>query len=207
SRLEVCATLRQHQMPCVAWFEDVLYYFGVPTCLFDLYILVPDIDRAAKVLQGQEWALLTTVPARIGNSLVQLRQHLASELVLLSAEDWGFPFTGKDHHVLPKSTSQPFFPNLSDFLDSLIGKWLDTSADGTLLWSHLACHIAYLNEHALPLRDGTYGNNLKYEHRQFHMDIISGSMQTLSLPFLKHERSIREALRRGEYTIRKCSAS
>jgi hypothetical protein len=38
--------------------------------MFQLYLIVPDIDQAAEVLRQSGWTLLTTKPAMIGNALV-----------------------------------------------------------------------------------------------------------------------------------------
>lgn len=55
-RLEPCDILRQHGIPCLVWFEDAIAAYGVPTVGFDLHILVPQIDEAAKVLVDNGWS-------------------------------------------------------------------------------------------------------------------------------------------------------
>ncbi|KAF7616200.1 hypothetical protein AFLA_009698 [Aspergillus flavus NRRL3357] len=47
---------------------------------------------------------------------------------------------------------------------------------------------------------------MRYEHRQFHFDVQSG-METGTVPFWEHQRTIRDALLQGQYELRECSAS
>lgn len=46
---------------------------------------------------------------------------------------------------------------------------------------------------------------LRYEHRQYHLDSLSG-MSTGTWPFARHEFEIREKLRQGTWELRDCSA-
>ncbi|KAF2475535.1 uncharacterized protein BDR25DRAFT_382564 [Lindgomyces ingoldianus] len=64
-RHQPCYILHDHGIPCVVWFEDAVAYYGVPTIVFDLYVLVSDIDsRTGAYLkwmdfcstrEGQNW--------------------------------------------------------------------------------------------------------------------------------------------------------
>lgn len=45
-----CYILHSHNLPCVVWFEDAIGNYGVSTVVFDLYILVEDIEIAAQEL-------------------------------------------------------------------------------------------------------------------------------------------------------------
>ncbi|KOC14145.1 hypothetical protein AFLA70_181g002231 [Aspergillus flavus AF70] len=49
-RYKPCQVFSFHQVPHAIWFEDALVHYGVPTVVFDLYILVPDNDVAADLL-------------------------------------------------------------------------------------------------------------------------------------------------------------
>lgn len=61
-----CHILLDHNIPCVVWFEDALAHYGVPTVLFDLYVLVPDIEVATQVLRRDGWNLVSQEKGKIG---------------------------------------------------------------------------------------------------------------------------------------------
>jgi hypothetical protein len=75
SRRLPCHILHDHNIPCVVWFEDAIAYYGVPTVLFDLYILVPDIETATQVLVQDGWNLVPQEKGRIGNADVDYPQR------------------------------------------------------------------------------------------------------------------------------------
>ena len=55
SRFEACYVLRQNNIGCYLWFEDALGSYGVNTVVFDLHIVVPNIESAAAVLLRKGW--------------------------------------------------------------------------------------------------------------------------------------------------------
>lgn len=119
---------------------------------------------------------------------------------LLAAADWNFPID-----YLDPSASHSFIPPLPALVDAFIDTLLGAAEDSEL-FSHLRMQIAYLYGHALELKTTRFADNLKYEHRQFHMDLLSG-MFTMSLSFVAHERQIREQLREGKFQLQECSIS
>jgi hypothetical protein len=58
-RDEPYTLLRNQGVPCSVWFEDAIARYDVPTVVFDLYLLVPDIDQAAHILCGSGWTIAT----------------------------------------------------------------------------------------------------------------------------------------------------
>ncbi|KAF2241870.1 hypothetical protein BU26DRAFT_585467 [Trematosphaeria pertusa] len=62
-------------MPCVVWFEDAVAYYGAPTVVFDLYVLVSDIETAAQVLIQNGWTLVPQEKGKIGNANVDYAQR------------------------------------------------------------------------------------------------------------------------------------
>ncbi|GIK04248.1 hypothetical protein Aspvir_008327 [Aspergillus viridinutans] len=211
-RYKPCLIFNDNEVPYVIWFEDALLLYGVPTVLFDLYILVLDIDIAADYLIKAGWTVDTQSPRRVGNAEVKTRQQRLmtpdsqTTTVLLLASDWKFPLTDDSTlerlflEELPDQTLS--FPSLSGFLDALIETWLDSDDDSVLL--HLAVQINYLYGHAPALKERSFANQMKYEHRQFHFDVLAGMSTTL--PFRKHQRGIRDALLQGRYELQECSA-
>lgn len=226
SRLQPCYILRDNNIPCVVWCEDAVGYHGVPTVVFSFYILVLDIDKAAQALIQRGWRLEDSAQSKFGNyPLRSAHQRLTppiddtqmtpvwspgagpppppSELpppgptttILLPASEWNFTF---------KRSNQSFFPPLPELLDALIEKLLNTPLTESI-WHHLAVLIAYLYGYAPALREKSFAEHLKYEHRQFHYDYLSG-MSTGTLPFIRHERAIRDALQEGKFQLCDCSA-
>ncbi|KAI1082145.1 hypothetical protein F5B20DRAFT_23838 [Whalleya microplaca] len=55
-RLAPCRILLQHSIPTSLWFEDAIGRYGVPTVVFDLHLLVPDIEQASAILRQQGWS-------------------------------------------------------------------------------------------------------------------------------------------------------
>ncbi|KAJ5165222.1 uncharacterized protein N7500_007052 [Penicillium coprophilum] len=216
-RYKPCQVLSNHRFPHVIWFEDALHHYGVPTLKFNLYLLVADIEKAAELLVKAGGALDSQEPRKIGNAKVELPQkRLISPTsqtitVLLPAQDWKYPLIPDScsddvslaAESLPENLS---FPPLPGFLDALIESWLDCPSDDAMLLLHLACQISYLYEYVPALKQLSFAEQMKYEHRQFHFDVLAG-METGTVQFRKHERAIRDALLQSQYELRECSAS
>ena len=222
--------MRQHNIPCLAWFEDALGYYGVPTVVFDLFLLVPDIDEAALLLEENGWALpperrqdpyhfLNAPPHPVCRRLappgnvndapcrVVSPPPLPSPLppgptvtVLLPAADWSFTT-----EQLVQFSRDGFMPPLVELTDSLIHALLE-SPDETRYQMHLVIQVCYLYEHVAELKEKSFADRLRFEHRQFHLDGVAG-MAMGTRPFIQHERKIWESIKRGEYKLQDCSAA
>ena len=148
-RFTALRTLKSHGIGCVLWWEDALKHFGVPTVVFDVFILVADPPAAAQVLKAAGWQEVPTdrryrfAPEFTRNSirlshtpyLVSAEDDLTPSAVLLPALAW---------HV-SESTLARFpdpFPPLNLFVEAFIDVWLDTEDDG--FRSHLGVAQAYL---------------------------------------------------------------
>lgn len=228
-RRQPCAPLKQSAIPSVVWFEDAIGAYGVPTVVFDLYILVPDINTASKALEKHGWSSIPLTEGKIGNAVLDLakypqRRFAAKsgeemekveelqadglppppqvneppEVVLLPASQFKFDF--EKHEVL-----DGFLPYLQDLVDALIGSELDCM-DCEALRNHLHTQVCYLYGHVPQLQDRKFADRLLFEHRQYHLDICSG-MSYGSVPFIDHERKVRDELRRGRRELQECSAS
>ncbi|CAK38193.1 hypothetical protein An03g02240 [Aspergillus niger] len=219
TRYSVCQVLIDNCVPHAIWFEDALVHYDVPTAVFDLYILVDDIDMAAKILAKVGWHFDMQIPHLIGNAEVHLlvfpHKRLISpddetRTVLLPAADWKFPLTSNTQLELVPLKVMPSlkvpFPPLAGFLDALIESWLDCPSNYETLSLVLACQISYLYAHVPALKQKSFAEQLRYEHRQFHFDVLAG-METGTIPFRRHQLAIRDALLQGQYELRDCSAS
>lgn len=98
------------------------------------------------------------------------------------------------------------FPTLPGLLDALIESWLAGPSENPTLLLRLAVYFNYLYRYVPALKERVFAEEMRYEHRQFHFDVLSG-MASSTFPFRDHERRIREALLQGRYEYQKCSAS
>ena len=180
-RYKASRVFSDHQVPHALWFEDALVYYGVPTAVFDLYILVVDIDFASDILAMAGWTFDMQGPHRIGNAEVDLevfpQQRLISpdnqtRTVLLPAADWKFPLTldtPLQHPTVKNDPSQRVpLPPLPGLLDALIECWLDCPSDDSMLLLGMDCQIFYLYGHAPALKK-SFAEQMKY-----HFDVLMG---------------------------------
>ncbi|RDL42340.1 uncharacterized protein BP5553_02319 [Venustampulla echinocandica] len=231
-RFQPCYLLRESKIPCVVWFEDAVAHYGVPTIVFDFYILVPDTDLAAEVLVKAGWTLAKQKEPRIGTATVDTSHRCLNPptpdrdclptkwdgigtrplpskeppgpttTILLPAANWNFPLPRFSHSRTVSYLD--FFPPLLGLLDALIGSLLDNPHPDSSLWLHIMLHIGYLYQYVPALKKRDFAEGLKYEHRQYHFDTLSGMSE--GLPFVRHQRLIREKLRQGTIQLQECSA-
>ncbi|KAG4430211.1 hypothetical protein IFR05_014313 [Cadophora sp. M221] len=116
--------------------------------------------------------------------------------ILLPAFEWYYAF--------PETSPENFIPSLPALLDCLIDKLLDDPLTECDFFNHLAMLILYLYEYSPDVKRRSFAEELKYDHRQFHYDRSSG--MSAGLPFIRHQRKIRDALRNGTYQLCDCSA-
>ncbi|KAL5320348.1 hypothetical protein ACEPPN_011149 [Leptodophora sp. 'Broadleaf-Isolate-01'] len=224
-RYQPCYILRDKRIPCVMWCEDAIAHYGVPTVVFSLYLLVPNINQAAEALVQSGWHLEDSAHTEIGNAPFRGAHHRLTPAVdaaqmrpiwtpgmgppplpskeppgptttiLLPASEWNYTF--------PEST-RDIIPSLPALLDGLIDKLLDDPLTECGFFNHLAVLILYLYDYSPGVKQRSFAEELKYDHRQFHYDLSSG--MSSGLPFIRHERKIRDALRNGTYQLCDCSA-
>ncbi|KAI0473420.1 hypothetical protein GGR56DRAFT_530803 [Xylariaceae sp. FL0804] len=219
-RLAPCELLQQKSIPSTVWFEDALAYYGVPTVVFDLHLLVPDITQAAEVLRQEGWLPETPGIFSFLHGSCPLRFCLLArpradasdrrprsphsnrrvDLVLLPAADWAVSM-----QTLVEASANGFVPPLHTLADSLIAAALD-SPDDSELQRHLFLMLAWLYAHVEAVKAAVFVDELDPVHRQFHLDCVSGEMKLWSIAFIKHERRVRDEVRKGHYELRHCSA-
>ncbi|KAK4623993.1 hypothetical protein CLAFUW4_06398 [Fulvia fulva] len=127
-----------------------------------------------------------------------VEQTWKSALVLLPAMQWNFSSE--------RSPSRnDFLPELQDVVDAFIDSLLDSAADSGLR-TCLNVQLAYLYGNTQELESRDFAYRLLYEHRQYHYDICAG-MSYGTVPFVEHQRKIRQALRDGTLELQECSAA
>ncbi|KAL4933731.1 uncharacterized protein BDV17DRAFT_298079 [Aspergillus undulatus] len=192
-RYEPYLILDENTIPYVIWFEDALHYYGVPTVVFNLWILVQDLNSAANCLSRAGWTIDTQPCLRIGDAEVEI-----SHESLLHPNSGG-KFSLTSNSVLERVPLERFLetdelrekPSGRTFL---IESWLDDPSEDPALLIHLAVQFHYLYECDPALKERSFAQRLRYEHRQFHFDVLAG-MDPGTSPF-----------RNINYELRECSA-
>lgn len=198
------------------WFEDALGSYGVNTVVFDLHIVVSNIESAAAVLLQQGWAPYQTrkndcysflwnsdaLPYRsllppdwVGEEVApwpplprsQQPPERQPVTVLLSSAFWEVPSD------LPLQGS--LNPPLSTIADSLIARLLD-SDDGGRLQRHLAMQVSGMYDYVDQVKQHSFADSLSHVHRQFHLDACGGENVT-TIPGIKRQREKVDALLHG----------
>lgn len=213
SRYEACRLLQQHEITCAIWFEDAIGHYGVPTVVFDLYLLVPDIDKAAELLRQEGWHaaprrdtdelyhFLKGSPALKG-PLRYLRlvppdwdEEMEERTVLMPADAWNFTA-----EQLAQTAAGPY-PPLPALLDALIDGWLDTPSGK--LESHVGVQLAYVYRLVAQVKAESFAGQLKHEHCHFHYNCLVGGCDgtmPCTIPFRTHQKEIRDKFRTGKHT-------
>lgn len=216
ARFEPCRILRDKDIPCLVWFEDAIAAYGVPTVVFDLYLLVADIGEAARALMAAGWTDAAPLdrlfhflngpppvshrrfsPPRNSNTIIaegvrpERYKSGPPTTVLLAAADWKVAVDR-----LCACSSDGFVPPLSLLVDALIESLLDSPPD-TAVSSHLAVHVSYLYGYCAPLKTPDFADYLEVEHRQFHLDALT-KPGLGTIPFTEEQRRIRDEIRAGK---------
>ncbi|KAI1340963.1 hypothetical protein F5Y15DRAFT_36989 [Xylariaceae sp. FL0016] len=214
-RLAPCRMLLQESIPSAVWYEDAVGSYGVPTVLFDLHLIVPDVKKATEILLRNGWLLeepnkysFLRPPCSLHFSRLVPPEDPSREkpmygttgTVLFSAAEWGVPT-----EILVEATKSDFLPPLCTVVNHMIGTALDTPED-TPLQRRFFTMLGYLYRYVQDIQGPDFADQLDLEHRQFHLDSVSRRMIRWTIPFFKHERQVRDEIRKGHYELRECSA-
>ncbi|EME41309.1 hypothetical protein DOTSEDRAFT_73649 [Dothistroma septosporum NZE10] len=215
-RGQPCALLRDAGIPSVVWFEDAIRVYGVPTVLFGLYLLVLDIDTAAKLLQDHQWTIVGQYDAKIGNAELDPNEHPQRRLVPRVTEGtpdiWGpsvdgtwtptvvlLPITQWNYSFEKASVATNFVPELENLVDAFIDSLLD-SAEEPRLRTRLSVQLACLYGDAREIKSADFAESLLNEHVQYHYLACAG-MSFGSVHSIAHQRRTRQALREGKFQL------
>jgi hypothetical protein len=162
-RYQVVELLRSHGVDPCLWAEDALSFYGVPTVLFELYLLIPDADLAKAV------SILSSAPEykQVPPNNLEMATNAPRQYFL---QYWSSRFTkppGGDDRVgvqlLPAMEFADFsitsfttvkrgefvYPTLPAFIESLVYQYLrfaDTLP--TLAYrAHVCMYLSYLAEY------------------------------------------------------------
>jgi len=166
NRHEGAEALKSCGIPCTVWGEDLLRHFGVPTIIFDHFLLVPNVETAASKLESLGFHPLPPNPRyrfleELTRNSIRLShgQYIDDHpaVVLLPACAWHFSMRLSS----PKSD---IIPPLSAVIES----YIDTSLDAKTLYfrCHLGTHMAYLAEYSKDAKDPGFPGILRYKYQQ-----------------------------------------
>lgn len=77
------------------------------------------------------------------------------------------------HVALKDGLSQTVpIPPLAGLLDALIEPWLECPSDDVMLLIGLTVQISYLYGNDPASKEKSFAEQMKYENRQFHLDVL-----------------------------------
>lgn len=181
-RYRACELLYKAGIPAAIWLEDALSYHGVPTVVFDLYLLVPDVDAAAQVLvrsgykRGQlclalsdirQFDNLYTPPEPPQTTSTTHDNHdsvTGTNVVLLPAKEW--------FYQLPNTAGAvtDWFPTLPQLFTALVQKWLSLERQEEDLRLRITVFIGYIYSYVGAVKAPGFELQLPRGIRVFHSD-------------------------------------
>jgi hypothetical protein len=203
SRYQVVQLLHDHAISSCLWSEDVLAFYGVPTVLFELYLLIADsdFDKAVSILSESpgyrhvppdEEEMATNRPRRY------FLQYWVSRytnpggdddkigLQLLPAKQFA------QFEISPDTTVQQgilLYPKLAKFIEALVYQYLRPAKTraACAYATHVRMYIVYLAAYA-PERDSVL-QLLSPKACQLWGDLLKGKM-ILGEEGIEHYRKI-----------------
>lgn len=188
-RYDACSILWHADIPARVWGEDALANLGVPTIVFGLFLIVPDVEAAAEKLKDKgyihgerplayidipEFNNYYLPPCNNADSGTQtLDDGEPSEkpnVILLQASDWFWN--------LPASSSDitDWFPQLPAFLVAMLDKLLDLDLEDEFgLILHLSIWIGYVYLYVAEVNEPNFLERIPSRYRQLHSDALQDS--------------------------------
>ncbi|KAK4233912.1 hypothetical protein C8A03DRAFT_47643 [Achaetomium macrosporum] len=169
-----CAILQARGILCLVWFEDAIAPYGVPTVVFDVHVLVPDIDEAASVLTEKGWTDAGPLKSIYHFLTGPFRQRRLNPPTPMTTEE---PETDQPNKDPPKPPTTVLLPaaDCNVEVESLRPRSPDN----------------------LTLKTQDFAENLRLDHRQYHYDVLS-KPGLGTIPFLREQRQIRDEIRDGK---------
>jgi hypothetical protein len=175
-RLETIGILQKHNIPICIWGEDALRFYGVPTVVFELYVLVLDssLIEASTILSKSPFYRHVPFDEK------SMEIHPFRQVFL---KYWSHRFLGSwsditgvqllpaqefCHFVIsPETTIEGMYPKLSAFIEALAEKYLElVEGRGEVAYrTHTLMYLFYLGEYALKERDSILDDLSPRAHR------------------------------------------
>lgn len=230
ARYEPCDLLLRGGIPCKVWGEDILSTYGVPTIVIDLFLLVSDPKAASQSMMeagyvpttpNERFAHIPELSSEAPRLVSQARakkirmtssssssasSHASATLrandfkltgvVLLPAAEWGYN--------LPDSVAglQELVPDISEYFDCIVHKWMELPEESCGLRSHLVIHIGYHSMYLDEVWTEEFEQAIRKEHRQLLFDLLgdgtAGRVDFLDYGCQIYHREIRDQILAGE---------
>lgn len=227
TRNEPCEILRRGGVACLLWLEDAIANYNVPTCVFDRYLLVSDLDDAARRLHRAGW-IDVGMDARPRSFLTrppQTIQYLYLDPPTVKEKEPSETMTGLMMPPLPEGPLPPtrtillsasdfsvsierllpglllhdhFIPPLAFLVDGLISGVLDAPPESPLD-RRLYIQLVYLYAHCRDMDSPELIGQLRPENRQFHIDALTGPSVGKS-PLIAWGRQVKAGASGGDAT-------
>ena len=191
SRYEVAQLLHDHEVTSCLWSEDVLWFYGVPTVGFELYLLIPDddLEKAACIISAspgyrhvppdeaemanntprryflQYWSYRFVGPPCAGDDITGIQLLPAKQFAQFEIS----PDTTVQHGTL-------LYPKLADFIEALVNQYLRPAQTLPELAyrAHVCMHIGYLADYVSDLEKVL--QHLSPKAGRLWGDILKGEM-------------------------------
>ena len=155
--------LRRHDIAACLWSEDALSFYGVPTVVFELYLLVPDedLDKASTILSSSP-GYQHIPPNDREMQIHTFRQVFLKYLSHRFMGPWSditgvqlLPAQEFAHFTISNDTTirqgPCLYPKLADFIEALVAKYLEmtnTRAEVAYM-AFVRIYLFYLGEYAV----------------------------------------------------------
>lgn len=205
----------------------MLCFYGVPTGVIDLFLLVSDPEEASEQLVAQGYIrttpnrrfthipeLSSQVPRLFSSTLVGRFMETSSNssdtlefleaddtvlpgVVLLPATDWNY--------YLPRSVANlhELIPLLHEYFNCIVEKWMDIPMNMDSLRSHLEVHIIYHSLYLDEVWTEKFEKEIRKEHRQLLFDLLAdgagGSVNLIHRDCQIYHQGIRNQILAGEF--------
>jgi hypothetical protein len=181
-RFAACDILHRAEIPACIWLEDALDELGVPTLVFELFLLVHDVDSAGQVLLEagyqrstpslalQDIPQFSTVfrPAqqefKASTQGAQSLDETSGSVILLPAAEWFYALPPWSEDTARR------FPTLPHLLSSLIAVWLQLDEIEVSLRLRIAVYLGYIYEYLDAVKSSGFEHQLPREYWVFHFD-------------------------------------
>lgn len=159
-RLEAAKILHDHNIRTCFWAEDAVAFYGVPTVVFELYLLVPDeeLQKASAILStspGFHHVPPNEQTLRCRHNFIKYWSYRyigqwsnSMGVQLLPAQEFA-AFTINEKTTITRGSY--LYPKLPDFIEALVHKYLEPckTVDERGYLTFIRLYLLYLSSYAV----------------------------------------------------------
>ncbi|KAL9053540.1 MAG: hypothetical protein Q9162_004707 [Coniocarpon cinnabarinum] len=203
-------------IPSFIWMEDAVAQYDVPTVIFDVWLLVPNVEKAAQVLQRAGWTRTEVLPPkqRMKKLIADCQAFVSPSVhffdnapdrrhdltILLPVEQWGLTLPDT-----PPKEAVPYVPHLYEILNSMMAMYISLDPDGhegnDAFRDHIGVLIGYCYMYSEQTRDLELDQQwLDRKFLQLHYDLLENKhwVDLGARPSWHHHKENVEKIERGE---------